>query len=76
MTIKKEATAENNSEQEQQRLAVGVKTAAGMLSVSASKLWGMIAKNEIPCVRLGGRTLVRRVDIDTLLAASVAGGAK
>jgi excisionase family DNA binding protein len=73
MTNQKEAKAGAQSPQQQQRLAVGVKTAAGMLSVSASKLWGMIAKNEIPCIRLGGRTLIRTCDLEITLtrAASV-----
>lgn len=60
----------------EERLAYGVKEAARKIGISTSKLWGMIAAREIPCVRLGGRTLIRRVDIDTLLTTSVVGGAK
>jgi excisionase family DNA binding protein len=60
----------------EERLAYGVKEAARKIGISTSKLWGMIADDQIPCIRLGGRTLIRRTDIDTLLAASVAGGVK
>jgi excisionase family DNA binding protein len=49
------------------RLAYGVKEAAKKIGISTSKLWGMIAKNEVPCIRLGGRTLIRTCDLESVL---------
>lgn len=71
MTNQKEAKAGANSPQQQQRLAVGVKTAAQMLDVSPSKCWDMLRRAEIPRVRMGGRTVVRISDLESLLSRAV-----
>jgi excisionase family DNA binding protein len=74
MTDQKEAGAGAKSPREERRLAVGVKTAAGMLSVSTSKLWEMLRRSELPRVRVGGRTVVRISDLEAFLNHSATPG--
>jgi excisionase family DNA binding protein len=41
--------------------------------VNRSTVWRRIKAKELPVVRLGGRTLVRRVDVDAYIARCVEG---
>lgn len=43
--------------------------AAKLLSISPRKLWGMEKAGEVPCVRLGGRKLYDRDDLQRLIEA-------
>ena len=48
--------------------ALTVPTGARYLGVSEPTLWRMLRDNELTRVKLRGRTVVRRVDCDALLA--------
>ncbi|MFC5556796.1 helix-turn-helix domain-containing protein [Methylobacterium iners] len=51
--------------------AFSIEASAEYLGVSRSSIWRLIKAGTLPCVRLGGRTLLRRVDLDALLAHHV-----
>jgi excisionase family DNA binding protein len=48
--------------------ADSVENGARYLGISRAKTWRLIRQRTLPCVRLGGRTLLRKVDCDALLA--------
>ncbi len=52
-------------------ISYSVREAAAVIGISRSKLYTMLGNGEIQCVRLGGRTLIRRSDIDKLLESNV-----
>lgn len=52
-------------------ISYSVREAAAVIGISRSKLYTMLGTGEIQCVRLGGRTLIRRSDIDKLLESNV-----
>lgn len=52
-------------------ISYSVREAAAIIGISKSKLYTMLGTGEIQCVRLGGRTLIRRTDIDKLLESNV-----
>ena len=56
-------------------LSYSVPDAAEIIGISSSTLYAMIGAGTIQCVRLGGRTLIRRADIDKLLESNIVGGA-
>ena len=56
-------------------LSYSVPDAAEIIGISKSTLYAMISAGTIQCVRLGGRTLIRRADIDKLLESNIVGGA-
>jgi excisionase family DNA binding protein len=47
-----------------EKLFVSVPEAAETLSMSPTRVWGLIAKGEIPSILLGGRS--RRIRVDAL----------
>lgn len=47
-----------------EKLFVSVPEAAQTLSISPTRVWGLIAKGEIPSILLGGRS--RRIPVDAL----------
>ncbi len=51
--------------------ALSVDEAASYIGVSRATLWRLLKSNALARVRLGGRTLVRRADLDALLARSI-----
>lgn len=51
--------------------ADSVDNGARYLGISRTKTWRLIGEGTLPCVRLGGRTLLRKVDCDALLARHV-----
>lgn len=53
--------------------ALCVEAGAEYLGVSRSSVWRRIKDGTLPCVRLKGRTLLRRVDLDAVLARHVQG---
>ena len=52
-------------------IAYSIAETCRLIGVSEFKLRAMLRDGELQCVRLGGRTLIRRADIDALLAANV-----
>lgn len=52
-------------------LAVAVREAAKRLSVGKSTVWLLIARGELPVVRIGRRTLIRTVDLEAFAASRV-----
>ena len=52
--------------------AFSVTGAANYLGISRSGLYRLIDAGAIPVVKIGARTLFRRVDLDEFLAANVA----
>ena len=50
-----------------QRLA-SIPAAATSLGVSARTLWRILRDGELPCVRIGGRTMVSVADLDAFIA--------
>jgi excisionase family DNA binding protein len=54
-----------------QPAALRIEDGAHYLGVSRSSAWRLIKSGSLPCVRLNGRTLLRRVDLDALLERSV-----
>ena len=53
--------------------AFTVDEAAAYVSVSSATIWRLLKNKELPRARLRGRTVVRRVDLDALLAKSSEG---
>lgn len=51
--------------------ALSVTQAAQYLGVSRASLYRLLNSGELRTTKLGGRTLIRRVDADALLEASV-----
>jgi len=47
---------------------VDVPTAAHMLCVSTRYVRLLVARGQMPCVRLGRRVLLRRADLDSVIA--------
>jgi len=52
-------------------IAYSVAETAKLIGVSDFKIRTMLRLGELQCVRLGGRTLIRRADIDALLESNV-----
>jgi excisionase family DNA binding protein len=52
-------------------LAVAVREAARRLSVGKSTVWLLIARGELPVVRIGRRTLIRTIDLEAFAASRV-----
>lgn len=48
--------------------------AAQYLGISRSGIWRLLKADAIPCVRIGGRTLFRRADLDTYIERCVRAG--
>lgn len=51
--------------------ACTVDEAADYLRVSRASIWRLLRGGALPRVRIGGRTVVRRLDLDTFLARAV-----
>ncbi|WP_082559200.1 helix-turn-helix domain-containing protein [Methylobacterium sp. Leaf94] len=51
-------------------LAYRVPEAARMIGISASTMWAMIARAEIPAKKIGGSTVVLRRDLEALVEAA------
>lgn len=51
--------------------ALSVKHAAKYLSISQANLYRLIKAGELRPAKVGGRTLIRRIDADALLARSL-----
>ncbi len=51
--------------------ALSVTQAAQYLGVSRASLYRLLSSGELRTTKLGGRTLIRRVDADALLEASI-----
>lgn len=54
--------------QQQTSIALTTAEAARSLGIGKTKLFELIAKGDLPAIRLGGRTLVKREDIEALVA--------
>lgn len=52
-----------------EKLAYSVTEAAAAIGVSRSTVWKLVAEKRLPTVKLGHRTLIRRQDLESLLAA-------
>ena len=44
---------------------------ADYLGISRTGVWRLLKKGEFPCVRIGGRTLFRREDLDAFIQRQV-----
>ena len=55
--------------------ALSIEATADYLSVSVSSVWRLLRSGELPKAKIAGRTLVRRVDAEALLARAVEGSA-
>lgn len=53
---------------------LGINDAATYFGVSRSKIRTMLAGGELPTVRIGGRVLVDRYDLDHIIDTAKAGG--
>jgi excisionase family DNA binding protein len=53
------------------RLTVSVTEAALLLGIGRSLAYELVARGELPSLRLGRRVLIPRQSLDTLLAAAV-----
>lgn len=51
--------------------ALTVPEAADYLRISRATVWRLLSNNLLARVRIGGRTVIRRVDLDAFLARSV-----
>ncbi|WP_083786709.1 helix-turn-helix domain-containing protein [Methylobacterium nodulans] len=51
--------------------AVSVDEAAEYLRISRASIWRLLKRGELPRVRIGGRTVIRRIDLDAFLAKAV-----
>lgn len=58
-----------------ERLAYTIPEAARALGVSDFKIRSLIETGDLPCSKLARRVLVRKVDLEALLARSLRGGA-
>lgn len=54
-----------------QPLAFSVRDACSLLSISRSSLYVLAARGKVRLTKLGGKTLVSRVEIDRLLGKAV-----
>lgn len=54
--------------QQQTSITLTTAEAARALGIGKTKLFELIAKGDLPALRLGGRTLVRREDIEAFVA--------
>ena len=54
------------------KIAYGVREASDLIGVGKTKLYELIKSNEVPVVRMGGRTLVRHCDLEALLERNLA----
>jgi excisionase family DNA binding protein len=48
-----------------------VDNGARYLNISRTKTWSLISDGILPCIRIGGRTMLRKDDCDALLARSL-----
>lgn len=55
----------------QSSAALTVNEAASYLRISRTTVWRLLKNKKVARVRIGGRTLIRRVDIDNFLEQSV-----
>ena len=62
-----------SNEKESRRVvaALGAGEAATYIGISPAGIWRLLKSGRLPCVRIGGRTLFRRVDLDALLETSM-----
>lgn len=51
--------------------AFSVDAAAKYIGISRAGMWRLLKAGELQCVRIGGRTLFRRVDLDAFLERCV-----
>ena len=51
--------------------ALNVEEAADYLRVSRATIWRLLSTKELRRVRIGGRTVIRRVDLDSFLEQAV-----
>jgi excisionase family DNA binding protein len=51
--------------------ALNVKEAVDYLRVSQATIWRLLSAKELRRVRIGGRTVIRRVDLDSVLEQAV-----
>jgi excisionase family DNA binding protein len=51
--------------------ALNVEEAADYLRVSRATIWRLLSTKELRRVRIGGRTVIRRVDLDPFLQQAV-----
>jgi excisionase family DNA binding protein len=51
--------------------ALTVDEAADYIRVSRATIWRLLRNNSLPRARIGGRTVVRRIDLDAFLARAV-----
>ena len=51
--------------------ALNVEEAADYLRVSRATIWRLLSNKELRRVRIGGRTVIRRVDLDSFLEQGV-----
>lgn len=65
-----EVTGKKRAASSVEPLLFPINKAAGMLSVSRSKFYELIAAGEIRCVRLGARTYVPREEILRIVGVS------
>lgn len=54
-----------------EKAALSDREAAQYLGISRTGLWRLLKSGALPPCRIGGRTLVRRTDLDALLDRSV-----
>lgn len=52
----------------EERLTLTVEEAAGLLGISRALAYELVARGEIPCLRLGRRIVIPRQAIDALLS--------
>ena len=57
-------------------LTVSVQTAAALLGVGTTSIWGLIASRRIQVIRIGRRTLVVMTSLEALVATRVASQCK
>jgi excisionase family DNA binding protein len=51
--------------------ALTIKEAAGYLRISEASVWRLLKDKQLRRVRIGGRTVVRRIDLDAFLERSL-----
>jgi excisionase family DNA binding protein len=51
--------------------ALNVEETADYLRVSRATIWRLLSTKELRRVRIGGRTVIRRVDLDSFLEQAV-----
>lgn len=66
--------AKNSGPSTAPRAAMTVEEAADYLRISRANLYRLFKAGELKPARVGGRTLVRRIDADALLERAVAAG--